>query len=79
MWTAWTKCSVTCGNGTRSRRRTCSNPRPQYGGLDCVGQPMQTEICVVNTACVGKYFSSQWTNELKLELQHIQNMCAKLF
>merc|ERR1712062_364368 len=33
-WQSWT-CSKTCGGGMQERTRTCSNPPPAYGGLDC--------------------------------------------
>ncbi|KAK7454681.1 hypothetical protein BaRGS_00039564, partial [Batillaria attramentaria] len=35
-WTDWGPCSVTCGEGTRTRTRTCDNPPPSNGGADCV-------------------------------------------
>ncbi|KAL9955604.1 hypothetical protein ACROYT_G036949 [Oculina patagonica] len=37
QWGDWTKCSVSCGTGQRSRSRTCTNPPPSSGGKDCSG------------------------------------------
>ncbi|WAR18812.1 CADN-like protein [Mya arenaria] len=45
LWSDWDACSVTCGDGTQSRSRTCSNPEPQYGGLDCVGDSTESQPC----------------------------------
>ncbi|HRY63237.1 MAG TPA: hypothetical protein P5267_01355, partial [Patescibacteria group bacterium] len=45
-WSAWSTCSVECGGGTQTR--TCTNPAPANGGLDCVGEATQscnTESC----------------------------------
>ena len=39
-WSSWTwsgDCTVTCGGGTESETRTCTNPAPQNGGVDCCG------------------------------------------
>ena len=35
-WTNWTKCSVSCGVGVRTRHRECDSPEPQNGGLSCI-------------------------------------------
>lgn len=51
-WSAWSPCSVTCENGTESRTRTCSNPFPANGGLDCVGASTDTKACSLE-ACPG--------------------------
>lgn len=34
-------CSVSCGEGTRSRSRTCKN----HGGVNCVGSATETTSC----------------------------------
>jgi hypothetical protein len=39
-WTEWSTCSATCGGGTQTR--TCTNPAPANGGLDCVGETSQS-------------------------------------
>ncbi|XP_067654843.1 SCO-spondin-like isoform X1 [Haliotis asinina] len=69
LWTDWTSppCSPTCGNATRVRNRfrTCTNPRPAFGGAQCSGSQVDTTVencnnpgCVVN----GAYTPwSQWT------------------
>ena len=47
-WTefgAWSTCSATCGGGSQSRQRTCTNPAPQNGGLDCQGEAEEVRSC----------------------------------
>lgn len=44
-WTDWAACSKTCGGGTRTRTRTCSNPAPKNGGRACQGSNRQTTNC----------------------------------
>lgn len=44
-WNNWTPCTVTCGNGTTQRHRSCTNPQPQYGGVDCKGPDSQIKEC----------------------------------
>ncbi|KAK6038837.1 thrombospondin type 1 domain protein [Cooperia oncophora] len=39
-WSAWTSCSVSCGEGERKRTREC------IGGRDCPGVGMAAETCV---------------------------------
>lgn len=53
MWEDWGTCSTTCGVGTQSRSRTCTNPAPSNGGADCSGNASEPQACNL-TACPGK-------------------------
>lgn len=44
-WEEWNDCSATCGGGQQHRTRSCSDPKPQYGGKDCNGQGRETKTC----------------------------------
>ncbi|XP_052786184.1 hemicentin-1-like [Mya arenaria] len=46
-WSIWSGCDVTCGSGTQSRDRTCTNPAPEHGGLDCIGSNTETKACIM--------------------------------
>lgn len=52
-WQAWSTCSVTCGNGKKTRARTCTNPAPAHGGHTCVGDASVSHQC--GHPCIGKY------------------------
>ncbi|XP_078578186.1 mucin-like protein [Branchiostoma floridae x Branchiostoma japonicum] len=52
-WGAWSACSVTCGNGTETRERTCNNPAPANGGAGCVGETHDTRACNTGMFCSG--------------------------
>ena len=55
-WGDWSSCSLTCGEGgIKKRTRTCTNPPPANGGLDCAGSAEETSECNVR-ACPGKLF-----------------------
>ncbi|XP_053398910.1 SCO-spondin-like isoform X2 [Mercenaria mercenaria] len=61
LWSAFTKCSVTCGFGTQQRNRECNNPHPSYGGGDCAGHPLETRNCDTGTSCAVNGGWSAWT------------------
>ncbi|KAK7491979.1 hypothetical protein BaRGS_00016825 [Batillaria attramentaria] len=42
-WGQWSECTLTCGNGTRTRSRTCTGPF--YGGKECEGSVESWESC----------------------------------
>ncbi|XP_023932116.1 uncharacterized protein LOC106156983 [Lingula anatina] len=44
-WTSWGSCSVTCGGGTQSRTRSCTNPTQAGNGLPCSGLTSETQQC----------------------------------
>ena len=47
-WSAWSACSLSCGGGTQTQTRTCTNPPPSGGGAACVGpssQSCNTQAC----------------------------------
>ncbi|XP_052814185.1 thrombospondin-1-like [Mya arenaria] len=44
-WGAWSGCDVTCESGTQVRIRTCTNPEPANGGVNCVGDSTQYKQC----------------------------------
>ncbi len=36
-----------CKDGKQSRVRTCTNPKPEHGGKNCVGEAVETQVCVI--------------------------------
>ena len=52
-WGAWSTCSTTCGNGTRTKTRTKSFT--EVGGGICNGLPSESEICNLES-CGNFYF-----------------------
>ena len=41
----WTNCTEVCGGGNQTRFRTCDNPKPKYGGMECEGSEMDNRDC----------------------------------
>ena len=46
-WKEASVCTVTCGGGTQTLKRTCTNPPPSNGGKDCsgLGPAEKTQEC----------------------------------
>lgn len=44
-WSEYSSCSVTCGKGTWTRTRSCTNPAPSNGGKQCEGPASETTEC----------------------------------
>ncbi|KAK6167247.1 hypothetical protein SNE40_021325 [Patella caerulea] len=60
-WGLWNPCSRSCGEGYRSRDRKCNSPRPQFGGLKCIGSATETEICLTQRCAVDGDWND-WTS-----------------
>ncbi|KAL5248468.1 hypothetical protein ACHWQZ_G017606 [Mnemiopsis leidyi] len=54
----WSECTETCGTGTQTRTRTCTNPAPQYGGADCTETAEETQECNTNPCPIDGGWSS---------------------
>ena len=51
-WSSWSACSVTCGDGRKTRQRQCNNPAADNGGKQCEGESEQSTTCN-DKACPG--------------------------
>ena len=58
-WSSFSACTLSCGGGTKTRSRTCSNPFPQHGGRSCQGSRFERQPC--NTQpCPGNFSQYNW-------------------
>ncbi|XP_019647720.1 PREDICTED: platelet endothelial aggregation receptor 1-like [Branchiostoma belcheri] len=60
-WSPWSACSVTCGSGTQTRKRTCTDPAPANGGATCEGPARDTQDCHTGTGCPVDGSWSDWS------------------
>ncbi|XP_078693729.1 uncharacterized protein LOC144923237 [Branchiostoma floridae x Branchiostoma belcheri] len=60
-WSPWSACSVTCGVGTETRDRTCTNPAPANGGADCDGLDQETQDCGTGVLCPVDGYWTDWS------------------
>ena len=67
-WSSYTEsaCSATCGGGIKTFTRTCTNPTPQNGGANCVGNPSYTQTCNTH-ACSSDLFNFVATSKSDCE------------
>ncbi|XP_062620618.1 coadhesin-like, partial [Saccostrea cucullata] len=59
-WSSWTQCSRTCGSGTKTRSRTCTNPVPTNRGRNCTGAYAEIADCTIAGCPVDGHWSG-WT------------------
>ncbi|XP_054455511.1 thrombospondin-2-like [Anoplopoma fimbria] len=50
LWSPWSACTTSCGDGSITRVRLCNSPPPQKGGRGCTGSAGETQPCN-NTLC----------------------------
>ncbi|XP_068438976.1 thrombospondin-2-like [Clinocottus analis] len=60
LWSPWSACTTTCGDGSITRVRLCSNPPPPKGGRGCTGSARETQPCN-NTLCPVAGGWTRWT------------------
>ena len=64
MWSGYSQCTTTCGDGKQSRSRACDNPFPRGNGLFCqvdgpdnqIAALVEAEhrVCANNVSCPSK-------------------------
>ncbi|XP_067156720.1 hemicentin-1 [Apteryx mantelli] len=57
-WGLWEECSKSCGQGNRTRTRTCSDPPAQHGGKPCEGSAVESVMCNIRPCPVDGEWSS---------------------
>lgn len=61
-WSDYSECSTSCGDGIKTRTRTCTAPEPENGGLDCQGPSTETAPCSKPCPVDGGYSEfGDWT------------------
>uniref|UniRef100_A0AAV2KYV0 Ig-like domain-containing protein n=1 Tax=Knipowitschia caucasica TaxID=637954 RepID=A0AAV2KYV0_KNICA len=55
-WSAWEECSRTCGQGNRTRIRSCSDPPALHGGRPCEGRAAEVIMCSVRPCPVAGHW-----------------------
>lgn len=58
LWSEWSACSSSCGGGSQYRNRSCTNPKPKYGGEHCFGNKTDLDICNVHPCPI----DGNWTS-----------------
>uniref|UniRef100_A0A8C9ZEU7 Thrombospondin 2b n=1 Tax=Sander lucioperca TaxID=283035 RepID=A0A8C9ZEU7_SANLU len=60
LWSPWSGCTTTCGEGNITRVRLCKKPPAQKGGRGCTGSARETQSCN-NTLCPIAGGWTSWT------------------
>jgi hypothetical protein len=66
----WGSCSQTCGPGTQTRTRTCSNPAPMHGGNQCTGSGAESRSCTVKSCRYDQTFEKTWCVDHKVRVRY---------
>ena len=79
-WTAWNRCDVSCGNGSETRVRSCTNPVPRNGGKHCSGSTVDARSCTEAPCPIGTVrhfrFGSDPRSKSKSDLVYSVRKCA---
>ena len=70
-WSAWTPTTSTCGTGTFTQTRTCTNPAPSNGGANCTGVSSQQVARMSCTDMCPQLYppSTDWCKNGKVEVK----------
>ncbi|PVD27602.1 hypothetical protein C0Q70_12766 [Pomacea canaliculata] len=60
QWERWGGCSVTCGQGSRERRRQCDSPAPNFCGQSCPGSGVDRDTCDTRVPCQPYCVDGNW-------------------
>ena len=71
IWGRWDKCSVSCGGGTQTRSRSCTNPPAAHGGKSCVGLKEMAQDCNKDVFCPGRNISCRFSSLHRISLNII--------
>ena len=52
-WNVWSLCTTSCGDGTQTRNRSCTDPSPRNGGANCTGVNDSSRNCKIKD-CPGE-------------------------
>nr|XP_018671182.1 A disintegrin and metalloproteinase with thrombospondin motifs 3 isoform X1 [Ciona intestinalis] len=58
-WNTYGQCSRSCGTGVWYRTRMCNNPMPSHGGVDCIGQNIDFDLCSKRPCPNGRDFREE--------------------
>ena len=65
-WGPWSPCSRTCAGGLQNRSRSCTNPKPTNGGMNCTGLgPASEERTCNRQRCPGNVVTLALTGSFK--------------
>ena len=53
-WTGFSICTKSCGGGTQQRSRVCDSPAEAFGGIPCLGDPVENRECNTQN-CPGNF------------------------
>lgn len=63
-WSGWNSCSKSCGGGTQTQTRNCTNPSPANGGAQCSGSATQSQACNTQSCYLfgGRHLKTECSN-----------------